>query len=137
MGILGMIARKKEEFQNSTVQMRKKVLLKKTEKLQADNARQSELTEARTNLEEAKLINQDLRQQSPTGPNKLQNLGRGMAKHMNKTKAKKGVKLKAIPSTGSKNLTEPVKGNPFGGQKNLDVGGHGLNMGGKGKSPFK
>lgn len=126
MGIFGMIARKKAQFQDATVQVRKRVILRRAEKVQQDNIRQAELTAARQELQQAEIINKDLRAEAPRGPNKLMTLGQNMAQHMEKGKKQYAPKRKprvgAIPSSGSRGFESSGQGSPFGGQRNLDVG---------------
>jgi hypothetical protein len=135
MGILSMIQQKKEHFHNATVERRKNALMNRTEKIHADNLRQSELLEARQKMNDAKQINQDLRGSSPVQPSGLQKFGRGLADVMNKQKAKKDGKSIAQKSAGKGKMSKGQKsrmlgamqnggsqGSIFGGQRNIDVG---------------
>ena len=149
MGILNLIREKKEAFQNATVQRRKQVLMRRTEKIQADNIRQAELTEARQKLSEAQQINADLRGASPV-PSRLQKFGSGVKNALEKHKANKKVqsiaekvaggqkqtmKVAMPVSSGSQGGTGGSQGSIFGGQRNIEVGqskGSPFNTGGKG-----
>jgi len=148
MGILSIIKERKEQFQNATVQRRKQVLMRRTEKIQSDNLRQAELTEARQKLAEAQQINQDLRGASPVQPSGLKKFGVGLKNVIDKQKAKKkgkSIAEKVAGSSKGKKVAMPVssgsqgstsQGGIFGGQRPIDVGGSGggspFNQGGKG-----
>ena len=121
MGVLGYIAKRKAQFQDYTVEKRKEMILKKTAKVQAENIRRATVVEAKQELQEAQTIKQDLKQAQ--GPSNLRKLGRGMAKHIEKTKAgvakaKSQGFLKgpftAPPSSGSKGM-QMGRGPSFGG----------------------
>jgi len=158
MGIFATIQAKKEKFVNATVEMRKKAILKETEKVRADNIRQDDLLKARQELESARTINQDLRAGSPKAPSKLAVFGKNLKAHMDKQKAKsKGKPMIGVPQSrqqsqfanqqsvfggssqggqfgGARNIEVGGGGSPFSGQRNLDVGGTGgspFNMGGQ------
>ena len=148
MGILGMIREKKEQFHNATVQRRKQVILKKTEKIRADNLRQDELLKARQEYEEARVINEQLRAGSPTPPGKLQKFGMGLKATLDKKKAEKTRKVKVVkgktvrvsapPSSGSRGLEfgSNSDSSRFGGQRPLDVGGSGSPFSNQGRRIF-
>lgn len=139
MGILSMIAKRKESFhktREAVAQFKTDVAIGKIERQQQANLREAKLTQAKQELREAQQINADLRadqmqQVQGQQPSKLKNLGKGMAAHMKKQKPKGGgMRLGAVQSTGSRGLNTSGQGSPFGGQRNLDVGGKGLQIGG-------
>lgn len=124
MGVLGFIAQKKAQFQDATVERRKKVILKKTAKLQEANVREGTVLEAKQKLQEAEQINKDLREAQ--GPSKLQNLGKGIKRTIEKGKqARSKFRASAPPSSGSRGLGMggTPGGSVFGGQRDIDVGG--------------
>ncbi len=134
MGVLGYISRRKAQFQDYTVEKRRQMILKKTEKVQQENIRQAEITEAKQKLHEAQTIQQDLRQAQ--GPSSIQKFGQGIKRTIDAGKKAK-VKIRAtgrgpragiIPSTGGRPL-EVGRGYPFGGTRPLDVGGSGFQFG--------
>ena len=117
MGVMGMIAKAKGQFHNK----RLSVMEGKTAKLQEANIKEAQVTDAKRKLREAQQIKADLRadqmkrvEKAPTQPSKFRKLAKGMASHMNKQKQSgKGL---AVGGSG---------GSPFGGQRNLNVGGEG------------
>jgi hypothetical protein len=149
MGIFGMINAKKEQFRNATVEMRKKAILRKAERVENDNVRENDLAVARQRLDTAQTINQDLKGSAPLKPNKLQTFGSNLKKHMdkNKTSSKKTKKMIGTSTAGNVGGSSTSQGGIFGGARNLEVGGgssggdrfggqRNLEFGGGGGSPF-
>ena len=138
MSIMQLIQKKKEQFRNASIEIRKQQAIKETEKLRAERLRQGELAkveaqrlQARQDVDRITAFNEKAR-----GPSKLKKFGQGVAKVMNKGKTgmseakqaryMKGIQFGAPASTGSKGLDTVGRGSPFGGQRNIDVGGRGL-----------
>lgn len=128
MGVLKYIAKQKAQFQDYTVKKRKEMIMKKTEKVRAENVRQAELTKASQELAESRQIQRDLKE--ARGPSSVQKFGQGLASVMNKAKqAQKAMPGIGIPQVkSSKALDSSVKANTFGGS-NLSLGGGSLNFG--------
>jgi hypothetical protein len=129
MSIMGMISKAKEKFH----QRQMDVVQHKTAKIREQNLKDAELTQAKQELREAQQIREDLRadrmQQIEKGPpSKLATIGKNMARTIKEHKAKVekrggGLRIGAPQSTGSRGLELGVRGDPFGGTRNLDVGG--------------
>lgn len=122
MNIQEIIAKKKQAFHNA----RLGIIKRKTAKLQEANIKEAEVTEYKQKLREAEQIRADLKadqmkQVEGAQPSKLQRLGKGMAAHMNKTKAKKGRKI-GVPRSVETKTTATSQGGIFGGQRNIEVG---------------
>lgn len=131
MGILSMIAKRKESFhktKEAVAQFKTDVAVGQLERQRQANLREAKLTKAKQELRDARQIQADLRadqmkQVEGQQPSKLRNLGKGMASHFNKGKGKSKPMLGAVQSSGSKGMNTAGQGSPFGGQRNLDVGG--------------
>jgi len=115
MGVMRMIAKAKGQFHKRRIQ----VMEGRTAKLQEANLKEAEITKAKAELREAKQIRADLRADQMKKvegqqPSKLRKLGQGMAAHMNKQRQSS----RPLDVGGTSG-----KGSPFGGQRNLNVGG--------------
>lgn len=125
--------RRQQRAQDSYVMERAR-LEQQNETLRLEERRKAELDRLRADQHKLK---------EQVGPSKMQKFGQGIAKVMNKGKqgmgkvqnglasAKskgfmQGVKVGAPASTGSKGLDNTPVGSPFGGQRNIEVGGRGL-----------
>lgn len=135
MGIMGLIAQKKAQFRDAQFKKKERLALQEAERLRLERHRQGELAKAQA---EKVRLERDVQRSSAftekhATPSKLQNLGRGLQKVMEKGKQgvknvkgnykPKGIQFGAVPSSGSRGLETVSKGSPFGGQRDLDVGG--------------
>jgi len=143
MGVISLIAGIKAK----ALQGQGKIVKLKTDYYRQTNLAEADLTDQKRQLLEAKQIQADFRaeqnkQVEGVAPNKLKNLGKGMAKQMNKGK-KKSVMI-GVPNSVQNQPVATRQGGIFGGQRNLDVGGNSspfgatknLDVGGTGGSPF-
>jgi hypothetical protein len=141
MNIRDLIDEKKRKFRELQSSNKQKTIVRETNRVREDNLRRSEVVGRQNELNEAKQINQDLRQAQ--GPSNLQKFGQGLAKVMNKTSIGGGNKAnpKIAKKTGSRlgqinqgstglQMGGASQGSPFGGQRNIEVGG------GSNNSPF-
>lgn len=95
--------------------------------LEQERKRQLELqkaTEEKVRLQ--KEINASQESLKPKEQSKLQKIGQGLKSVVNKQKEKrKGMKLSAPPSSGSRGLEVGRSSSPFSGERNIEVGGGG------------
>lgn len=142
MGVLGFIAKKKEQFRDATVEARKELAYRETEKLERERKRQAELAKA---LGRKAVVQKDVERisgftEKHRVPSRMERLGKGLAKHIEGSKAKaksRGssgmrMKVRAPQSSGSTGLSMEGR-DVFSTGSNLDTGGRGLDFGPKKK----
>lgn len=150
MGILSTIQRKKEQFHNATVERRKEMAIKESERLRAERLRQGEL--AKANAERVRLERDVQRLESfnrkAEGPSNFQKFATGLKKTINKSKTEvrsikktsaspgKGFRLSAPQSSGSKSLEVGSNRDIFGGSKDNSRFGPSRNLFGEEKKPM-
>lgn len=126
MGVIDLIAETKSAY----LRGQGKLVQAQAELSQKVNLAEAELTRQKQELREAQQIRADLRQDRMKGvegqqPSKFKKLGQGMAAHMNKNKSRSPPRVGVPKSSGSRGFNTAGKSSPFGGTRNIDVGGTG------------
>lgn len=135
MNISKYIQAKKDQFRDAQSKKKERLALQEAERLRLERHRQGELAKAQA---EKVRLEKDVQRISAftekhKDMSKMEKFGKGVASVINKGRETikksqhrhkaKGSIFRAVPSSGSKGLDTVKQGSPFGGQRNLDVGG--------------